>query len=127
MIKLKKELIFEAAKSRPEGYLEAVRLAAKESGDEYVLAEADYHAIRRRFSPPTLLEQAAGVVGAAAAEAAAYVSGREPVNADEKSRRLAICGGCEFWISDSRRCSKCGCFMDVKAGWRSAKCPVGKW
>lgn len=41
--------------------------------------------------------------------------------------RIKICKLCEFFISETSRCSKCGCFMQIKAKLIAAKCPVGKW
>jgi hypothetical protein len=41
--------------------------------------------------------------------------------------RLNICKGCEFFNSDSQRCTKCGCHMAVKTYLKAEKCPVGKW
>jgi hypothetical protein len=46
---------------------------------------------------------------------------------DETERRMEICRGCEFYIPDQNRCSKCGCKMAFKSKLRSAHCPVGKW
>ena len=41
-------------------------------------------------------------------------------------KRWEECLGCEF-LTDSNRCTKCGCFMKVKHKFAYAKCPVGKW
>jgi hypothetical protein len=43
-----------------------------------------------------------------------------------KAERLAICESCPHYLPTSQ-CSKCGCFMPVKAGLEHASCPVGKW
>jgi hypothetical protein len=53
--------------------------------------------------------------------------GCKTVDAEEYSRRLGICDGC-----DTRRgnwCSHagCGCFLPAKAKGRAWKCPDGKW
>lgn len=45
----------------------------------------------------------------------------------EKSRRLSLCMVCEHFESQSKRCRKCGCYMEHKAGLTVAKCPVNKW
>ena len=42
-----------------------------------------------------------------------------------KQSRLDVCSGCEYLSSD--RCSKCGCFVKIKAAWASERCPIGKW
>ena len=40
--------------------------------------------------------------------------------------RWEICRGCEF-LTDSNRCTKCGCFMKSKTKLVTASSPVGKW
>jgi hypothetical protein len=42
-------------------------------------------------------------------------------------KRMETCLSCEFLIHDQSRCSKCGCFMNVKARLEVAKCPLNKW
>lgn len=42
-------------------------------------------------------------------------------------KRLDLCSACEFLIAEQSRCSKCGCFMNVKTRLQASKCPVGKW
>jgi hypothetical protein len=56
------------------------------------------------------------------------VHGRKALaSKEEKEARLNTCGGCEFFIKESGRCSKCGCVMTLKASMASAACPIGKW
>tara|TARA_Y100000590_G_C15616568_1_gene975976 strand:- start:743 stop:1255 length:513 start_codon:yes stop_codon:yes gene_type:complete len=52
------------------------------------------------------------------------------------NQRLEICRECPFFAYDQKnpetgvadgRCLKCGCFMNTKAHWASAECPIGKW
>lgn len=45
----------------------------------------------------------------------------------EANRRLSICQGCEYFLSGSQRCQKCGCFLSVKTYLKAESCPVGKW
>lgn len=45
----------------------------------------------------------------------------------EKKRRYDICQACEFFEAQSKRCEKCGCFMEYKVGITAAQCPVNKW
>ncbi len=47
------------------------------------------------------------------------------VSTEQLQRRLERCTLCEHRIE--RRCAVCGCFVDVKASWRSSECPLGKW
>ena len=42
-------------------------------------------------------------------------------------RRMELCLSCEFFLHEQSRCSKCGCFMNVKARLDVAKCPLNKW
>lgn len=41
--------------------------------------------------------------------------------------RMNICEGCEFFRKSDKRCSQCGCFMEVKARFNKTFCPVNKW
>jgi hypothetical protein len=52
-----------------------------------------------------------------------------PINSDQSEieNRKNICNSCEFFISDSQRCSKCGCNMAVKTYLKASVCPIGKW
>lgn len=64
------------------------------------------------------------------------LTGEEGEN--EKQRRLSICEACPKFDPDSRKCTACGCFMDVKAGLKThleistmqyevTHCPEGRW
>ena len=44
-----------------------------------------------------------------------------------KEYRLSICKECPFLSPKGNRCTKCGCFMDLKTTLKKAKCPIGKW
>lgn len=120
------------AAQRGAGYVDAClaagRVVVGEDGREMLeLTGEAYEDLRSRFSPPALTQQGIGLLGSVAGEARAMLAGREAVSADAKARRLAICERCEFWMAAQRRCAKCGCYMDTKAEWRAARCPVGKW
>lgn len=83
-----------------------------------------YRALMIRLAYPPLIEQA----GNAARAAAGFVaSGFALADEAEQSRRLAICGGCEFFASDANRCAKCGCGLSLKARLASSSCPTGRW
>lgn len=45
----------------------------------------------------------------------------------EASNRYSICENCPSFISISKQCAKCGCFMHLKTKIAHAECPVGKW
>ena len=57
-------------------------------------------------------------------ELTALVGGKS--HPTEFKQRWDICKYCEF-MDYSNRCKKCGCFMNIKARLKKAKCPVGKW
>jgi hypothetical protein len=44
------------------------------------------------------------------------LAGAPKVSRQEFERRIRICEGCSLFKAESRRCSLCHCFMDVKAG-----------
>jgi hypothetical protein len=46
---------------------------------------------------------------------------------DLKEERLAICMECPALNKNLMKCTKCGCFMQLKSTLRQATCPVGKW
>ena len=41
-------------------------------------------------------------------------------------KRWDLCSSCEF-LTDSNKCTKCGCYMKIKHKLAPAKCPIGKW
>lgn len=52
---------------------------------------------------------------------------KERVMEDVLKRRLEICSECEFFISLTSQCKKCGCFMQHKGKLAEAYCPIHKW
>lgn len=42
-------------------------------------------------------------------------------------KRYNICESCPEFISLSKQCKKCGCFMFIKTKLNNAQCPIGKW
>ena len=44
---------------------------------------------------------------------------------DLRKLRLDICKVCDLYTGT--RCKSCGCFMDVKASLKTAKCPENRW
>ncbi|SIO60118.1 hypothetical protein SAMN05444166_6273 [Singulisphaera sp. GP187] len=55
-----------------------------------------------------------------------HVSAGSPrVTEAQKNARLAICQACEDF--DQGSCRRCGCGLDLKAGWSDQACPAGKW
>lgn len=52
-------------------------------------------------------------------------AGRPTVSAEEKAARLSVCHICKY--RSNRRCTACGCNLDVKAGWATEDCPLSRW
>jgi hypothetical protein len=73
-------------------------------------------------APPSLLTQAAGLVGAAVDH---VVHGLPTVSEPERLARLAVCRDCPEFSNNT--CKVCGCNMGVKASWKRQDCPLGKW
>lgn len=55
------------------------------------------------------------------------VDGFNKTSVEEYSKRLEICETCP--LRQNNRClhMKCGCKLNMKARWKSEKCPEGKW
>ncbi len=49
------------------------------------------------------------------------------VSAEVAASRIALCESCEKWLSVTRQCKRCGCFMDLKTKLPHAGCPLHKW
>lgn len=46
---------------------------------------------------------------------------------EEIEYRLAICNECPALRKRLMKCTKCGCYMQLKSTLQQAKCPIGKW
>lgn len=68
------------------------------------------------------LKNAAGAVGRIVKE------GLKKRSKNEQQRLFEICLECEF-LTDKilKRCSKCGCCVNLKTRLETEKCPIGKW
>ena len=49
------------------------------------------------------------------------------VETDIAQERLAICKGCDKFISATTQCKECGCIMKLKTKLPNASCPLHKW
>lgn len=65
--------------------------------------------------------------GALKNEAGAILSGSPRISEEQAIERMNICKQCEFFVQNSQRCRKCGCFLQAKVLFRSQSCPIGKW
>lgn len=48
------------------------------------------------------------------------------VEDDVREHRLSLCRACPKFTPEER-CTECGCFMKVKAVFKTSVCPLGKW
>ena len=55
------------------------------------------------------------------------LSGFKQVTHEQYYDRLAICRGCPFFDHAKKRCTDCGCFVKVKAKFKSEDCPQDFW
>jgi hypothetical protein len=55
--------------------------------------------------------------------------GFERVDPTVYRKRMETCLSCEHYLKEIERCGSCGCYMPVKAGWRTSMCPLPepKW
>ncbi len=55
------------------------------------------------------------------------LAGNPKRSSEEIARIKAICGVCDFFEKDKKRCLKCGCKMERKIPWETTHCLIGKW
>lgn len=56
------------------------------------------------------------------------VSGNDIFVSEEvKQQRFDTCKSCEHFDSNEIRCKQCGCFLEHKASFSAAKCPIELW
>ena len=41
--------------------------------------------------------------------------------------RMAMCESCDRFISESKICEICGCYLPLKTAAANMKCPIDKW
>lgn len=128
MITLFVDSIYEAAKSRPEGYLEEVLASGNVEGSVIMIPDEKYAELRAKYQPnlPPLTKQGLSALAAMVDEAGAIALGKNSVTKEQRDERLSICNSCPEY-TEEKRCSKCGCFMEVKTRFRTTSCPIGKW
>jgi hypothetical protein len=75
---------------------------------------------------PSLVEQAGNYL----ADTRKYISKGAPKTTEEQRKeRLDICESCEFCVlvRQKKRCTRCGCRVDLKASRKTSQCPENKW
>lgn len=55
------------------------------------------------------------------------MSGFKNLTDTQKQERLNICESCDSMNKDNKTCNECGCYLDIKTGWATESCPLGKW
>jgi hypothetical protein len=55
------------------------------------------------------------------------LSGFKQVSHEQYYDRLAMCRGCFFFDPVKKRCTDCGCFVKVKAKFKTEDCPQNFW
>ena len=55
------------------------------------------------------------------------LSGFKQVTHEQYHDRLAMCRGCFFFDPEKKRCTDCGCFVKVKAKFKTEDCPQNFW
>lgn len=116
-----------AASTKPQGYYEACLAAGTVVGDSLEMSERSFAELRARYAPPPVAAQLRSLAGAVAAECGAALTGEQAVSEEQKASRISICGTCEFFTINDSRCSKCGCWVEAKARFRTQSCPMAKW
>ena len=140
-----RDVIDRAAPRRPPGYTDAVRARNKSADSkQYCFTEEDIQHFREKFSIkspgaplPPVTTMIATAARAGMAEVSAIAHGQVSTSPEEQGVRRALCEACEWFTPNhpdsteeqrkSRRCVKCGCYMDHKIKLRSAHCPVQRW
>lgn len=57
----------------------------------------------------------------------AVLNGKVRTDDETKKERLRVCHRCSSFWPNNNMCKECGCFMELKAGLLSMRCPLGKW
>jgi peroxiredoxin len=89
------------------------------SPGRFLVLSSDPH--DRKPLPPILTK----ATNFARAMATHIADGAKKVTAEELERRWELCILCDQRNGDF--CAACGCDLTIKAGWRTSKCPLGKW
>ena len=94
----------------------------QEPKKEMSLADTNRARFEEKKKEPSILTKAL-TLGSAVAN---HVSdGMSKCSKAELTIRLDICDKCPE--RKNTTCTKCGCLLTVKAGWKTANCPMDKW
>lgn len=83
-------------------------------------------AVRKSQKEPSLLSKATSFIKDTAEH---IVGGAKNVSEEEFERRMGVCNSCIHLVKEKDKdiCGICGCYMNVKAKWKTAECPKNKW
>lgn len=70
--------------------------------------------------PPSLLKMIANF---AKASVEFISAGLPAVTQEEYAERVEACLSCPHLVEKTKQCGLCGCYIEQKAGWQTAKCP----
>jgi hypothetical protein len=77
---------------------------------------------------PTIFEQIKGATNLSKDIVKDFITGEEVmVDEETQKKRFFTCIDCEHLDKQELRCYLCGCFMENKTQFKSAKCPALKW
>ena len=77
---------------------------------------------------PSNIEMAKSATKSLTKAVKSFVSGDEiSANEEQREKRMKACLSCAWYISDTKRCAKCGCVVPLKTYLAEESCPVGKW
>jgi hypothetical protein len=137
-MKIKLESILNKSKDRPAGYYEDVISHGIIINDYLDIDEHQFNKLKEKYNSqqviinnlntginelPSLFQQAKNL---ATSTFNHVINGMEEVSLPIYEERLKTCMNCPFVnTSDAEnpRCSKCGCFLKIKAKWASERCP----
>ena len=55
------------------------------------------------------------------------MGGAENLNDKDYLIRINECKKCDYFNKEKNVCESCGCYMTVKARWKTSTCPKNKW
>ncbi len=73
---------------------------------------------------PPLIKQAGSFTKAAINQG---LKGNPKRSDEEIAKIILICEGCDYYVKNKMRCTKCGCGMKTKIPWQTTRCYIGKW
>lgn len=124
--------------ARPPGYIDALIQVATRDGDAYLLQDADWQSISKRYAQPILIQEdppqepsLAQMAANFAGSMVGWIKAGFPVVSEAQFRaRQTACNGCAEWDAQARfgmgKCRACGC-TKWKPWLATATCKRGRW